>query len=270
VIELLDEVMAGSGARTGGHVAANRTLAGIRSMFNFALDRGIIDSTPAARVRRPGEEQSRERTLTAEEIAKIWRAAATLGDPFGPYFRMALLSAQRRDEVARMQWADLDLDTGLWTLPAQSTKARRSHVVPLAPLAIEILKAIPRKEFVADGVTKPSPWVFTTAGDAPVSGFSKAKPRLDRAITPSVAAWRIHDLRRTVATEMGRLGVAQSIVGKVLNHADRSITAVYNRYDYLTEKRQALDSWAAYLNEMLSRALPATNEDRQAANNFSH
>lgn len=262
VIELLDAVMDHGSAVTGDHrkprhvpggpISANRTLAAIRAMFNFALRRGIIDSTPVALVERPGEETRRERTLTADEIRAIWPAASELGYPFGPFFQLALLTGQRRDEVARMRWVDLDPDERTWTLAAEATKAGRSHVVPLAPWAVEILNGLPRKAHSTGRPMAPSPYVFTTSGDVPISGFSKAKPRLDQAIAKAregvaLTPWTVHDMRRTAATEMGRLGVARFIIGKVLNHADRSVTGIYDRHAYLQEKRHALEAWARYL-----------------------
>jgi integrase len=264
VAELLDAVMdVGSKVKRdgkrltipGGPIAANRTLAAIRALFNFALRRGIIDSTPAALVERPGKELRRDRTLSTEEMRVVWGTSGALGYPFGPFFQLALITGQRRNELARMRWADLDLDAAIWTLPAEATKARRAHVVPLAPLAIEILNALPRKAHRVARVVKPSPYVFTTAGGAPISGFSKAKPRLDEAIKvrngDALAPWVIHDLRRTAATEMGRLGVSRFLIGKVLNHADRSITGIYDRHEYLQEKRQALETWAMYLHSLI-------------------
>ena len=266
VIGLLDQVMDhGSTVRAddkrkkvpGGPIAANRTLSAIRALFNFALRRGIIESTPVALVERPGEETQRERTLTADEIAAVWSGADTLGYPFGQYFQLALLTGQRRDEVARMRWTDLDLEAAIWSLPAEATKVGRSHVVPLSPLAVDILKGLPRKTVSVGGALKPSPYVFTTSGGVPVSGFSKAKPRLDQAIAKAragvaLAPWTIHDLRRTAATEMGRLGVSRFIIGKVLNHADRSVTGIYDRHAYLKEKREALEVWTSYLTKLVS------------------
>jgi integrase len=280
VIELLDAVMdrgsvvkGDDGKRRkapGGPISANRTLAAIRALFNFALRRGIIDSTPVALVERPGEETRRERTLTAEEIRAVWDVAGALGYPFGPFFRLALITGQRRDEVARMRWADLDLDERTWTLPAEATKAGRSHVVPLAPLAVEILRGLPRKAVTVDRVIRASPYVFTTAGDVPISGFSKAKPRLDQTIAKArdgaaLVPWVIHDLRRTAATEMGRLGVSRLIIGKVLNHADRSVTGIYDRHAYLTEKRNALEMWAQYLGNLTAPLSANVVPLRQAA-----
>jgi integrase len=271
VTDLLDAVL-GEGSKIkrdgkrlivpGGPIAANRTLAAIRALFNFALRRGIIDATPVALVERPGEETRRERTLAAEEMRAVWEASDSLGYPFRPFFQLALITGQRRNELARMSWADLNFDAATWTLPAEATKPGRSHVVPLPPLAIEILKTLPRKAHTVGGVTKPSAHVFTTSGGAPISGFSKAKPRLDQAIAKArdgdaLAPWVIHDLRRTAATEMSRLGVTQFVVGKVLNHADRSVTGIYNRYEYLNEKRQALETWAHYLGKLTGAPLGA-------------
>ncbi len=265
VIELLDAVMDhGSVMKRcdgkqhtapGGPICANRTLAAIRALFNFALRRGVIDSTPVALVERPGEETRRARTLNADETLAVWRAADGLSYPFGPFFRLALLTGQRRDEVGGMRWADLDLDAGTWTLAAEATKAGREHVVPLTASAIEILQRLPRKAHATDRGVKPSPYVFTMAGDMPVSGFSRAKRRLDQAIAKArdgaaLAPWTIHDLRRTVATEMGRLGVSRFVIGRVLNHADRAVTGIYDRYTYLDEKRHALDVWAQYLGNL--------------------
>ncbi len=254
VIELLDAVMDSGSVRkddgkrrklSGGPIIANRVLAAIRAMFNWALRRGIIDSTPAALVERPGEETRRDRTLKAEEIRDLWPRFAALEYPFGPFFQMALATGQRREEVARMRWADVDLGAQLWTLPAEATKAARGYAVPLSPLAMALLEGLP----------KLGTYVFTTTRDRPISGFSKAKARLDsmgKSDGASVASWTIHDLRRTAATEMGRLGVSRFIIGKVLNHADRSVTGIYDRHQYLNEKREALETWASYLTQLVS------------------
>lgn len=274
VIDLLDRVMDdGSTIRVdgkkkkvpGGPIAANRTLSAIRALFNFALRRDIIEANPAALVKQPGKETRRERTLAADEIAAIWAATDELRYPFGPYFKIALLTGQRRDEVAGMRWSDIDLNAATWTLSAQATKSGRSHVVPLAPAVIDILKGLPRKSTTVGGVTKPSVFVFTTSGDVPISGFSKGKPRLDKLVSDArnaagldnLPGWTIHDLRRTAATGMSSLGVSRLIVGKVLNHADRSVTGIYDRHAYLSEKRHALEQWGQYLGKLIDP--PADN-----------
>jgi integrase len=279
VIELLDAVMdhgsraKGDGgkrhAAPGGPVSANRTLAAIRSLFNFALRRGIIESTPVALVERPGQETSRDRALSADEVRAVWVAADDLGYPFAPFFRLVLLTGQRRNEVAGMRWADLDLVAGTWTLDAEATKAGRAHVVPLTDPAIEILQGLPRKGVTTDRGIRPSPFVFTTAGTAPICGFSKAKPRLDRKITAArdgapLAPWTTHDLRRTVATEMGRMGVSRFVIARILNHSDRAVTGIYDRHSYLAEKRHALGLWAQYLTGLVSPPTDNVVELRQA------
>jgi integrase len=281
VIELLDGITDGgstvtrSGKRkkmAGGPIAANRVLAAVRALFNFALRRGLIEATPVALVERPGEETARDRVLEAYELRSIWAAAETLGYPFGPYVRLAVLTGQRRQEIARMRWTDLDLETRVWTLAAGDTKAGRAHVVPLSPQAVTILRGLHRKSARgADGKLNGSHWVFTTTGEAPVSGFSKAKPRLDDAIAKArkaagvdnLAPWTFHDLRRTCATGMGRLGVTRFVIARVLNHADRSITGIYDRHLYLNEKREALEAWGNYV-EGLTKPAGANGVQAQA------
>jgi integrase len=277
VIDLLDQVMdTGTVAKgvdgkrrklSGGPIIANRTLASIRALFNWALRRGMIDATPAALVEAPGEETPRERTLTAYEILAVWVGGDRLGYPFGPFFQLALILGQRREEVARMRWADIDLEAAIWTLPAEATKAGRSHVVPLPSPALAILSSLPRK---AAATGKASSYVFTTSGDAPISGFSKAKLRIDQAIAEvrdgeALVPWTIHDLRRTAATEMARLGVSRFIISKVLNHSDRSVTGIYDRHAYLVEKRHALGMWASYLGNLTQPPSANVVTMRQAA-----
>jgi integrase len=258
VIELLDGIV-----DEGKPVAANRTLAAVRKLFNWALQRGIIDASPVALVEMPGVERKRERTLAADETFAVWAAAGQLGYPFDQFFRMALVTGQRREEVAQMRTADVDEMARIWTLSSDVTKAGRSHVVPLSSLALNVLGEA--KEAARDLLGKPkdaepTTYVFTTRGDRPISGYSKAKARLDRVVAlarsgaglPDLEPWTIHDLRRTVGTGMGKLGVSRFIIARVLNHADRSVTGIYDRHEYLAEKRNALDAWADYLCNLIA------------------
>lgn len=241
----------------GKPIAANRTLAAVRAMLNWAVRRGIIDANPATLVERPGAETRRERTLSAEEVNALWPHFKALGYPFGPYFQIALLTGQRRAEVAGMRWRDIDEGEGTWTLPSDMTKAGRSHIVPLSSLAIDILSACK-----AELVRKREPeekslgtYVLTTRNDRPISGYSKAKADLDTMVAkartadelPPIAPWTIHDLRRTVGTGLGKLGISRFVISRVLNHADNSVTGIYDRHEYLAEKRHALDLWSQYL-----------------------
>jgi integrase len=263
VIDLLDGIV-----EDGKPVAANRTLASVRKLFNWALQRGIIETSPAALVEMPGVERKRERTLAPDEIRAVWAATDELGYPFGHFFRMALATGQRREEVAQMRTADANETDSMWTLSSEMTKAGRAHVVPLSSLALDILGEA--KEATSDlfGVpvgAEPAAYVFTTSGDRPISGYSKAKGRLDRKIAEArseaglrdLQPWTVHDLRRTVGTGLGKLGVSRFIIARVLNHADRTVTGIYDRYEYLDEKRRAMDAWGQYLENLI--APPGTN-----------
>ena len=274
VIELLDAVVdTGTKVRgddgmvrhvKGGPIAANRVLAAVRALLNWALRRGLIETTPAALVERPGEETRRERTLSADELRIIWPAAEKLGYPMGAFFRMVMLTGQRREEVATMAWADIDLEAKVWTIPAIVTKAGRAHAVPLSPDAMNLLRSIPRKSARNKaGLLAPTPHVFTMTGENAISGYSAGKKRLDGAVAllwagaerdEVMPSWTVHDLRRTCATEMGRLGVSRFTISKVLNHADRSVTGIYDRHSYLGEKRAALEAWADYLVGLMQPA----------------
>jgi integrase len=173
-----------------------------------------------------------------DEVRRVWRAADLLGYPWAGYVKMLFLTGQRRTEVASMRWSDLDLGAATWTLPADTTKSDRGHLVPLSSTAVTLLKATPAL----------GPYVWTSDGETHVSGYAKAKSRLDsfiKAVGTEPPPWRLHDIRRTVATHLVRLGVSETIVGRVLNHAPQGVTArTYALHSYAPEKRAALDTWA--------------------------
>jgi integrase len=180
VIDLLDNIV-----DEGKPIAANRTLAAVRKLFNWALQRGIIEASPVTLVEMPGAERKRERTLDADEIRAVWAACGGLDYPFGHFFRMALVTGQRRDEVAQMRAVDANASERIWTLSSDMTKPRRAHVVPLSPLALDILGQAREAATVLFGEPEggePGTYVFTTRRDRPISGYSKAKGRLDRLI----------------------------------------------------------------------------------------
>jgi integrase len=238
---------------------ANRLLAHTRKFFNWCASRNWISDTPTKNIVRPANEEARDRILSGTEIGLLWRACGDLGWPFGPCFKFLLLTGQRRNEAATMEWANLDLDGALWTLPRQATKTGRAHEVPLAPVAVQLLQSLPRN----------GPYVFSTNGRSPISGFSKAKLRCDKLISQSssivddegvgagethaigeIPGWRLHDLRRTVASGMAEIGIAPHVIEKVLNHMTGQISgvaAVYNRHQYLREKTDALAAWSRSL-----------------------
>jgi integrase len=244
---------------TTGPIAANRLLAYVKTFFLWAIDEEIIDDSPAATVKRPVSERdrARDRTLSDAELCAIWRACDELG-VFGRAFQTMLLTGQRRTEVGAMRWSELNLSDKVWTLSKARTKAKRGHEVPLSEAAIAVISETPR---IAG-----SEYVFSTGthrtGDsteiAPVSGWGKAKERLDRAVAAKmleiadenaavIHPWHLHDLRRTCATRLGKLGVSRVVISKILNHAIPGVTSTYDHHSYDLEKKAALDRWATHL-----------------------
>ncbi len=161
VAELLDEI-----ADRGSPVQANRTLARLKTLFRWALDEEFIASDPTIRVRKVIKETARDRALTDSEIRLFWFGCDALGWPFGPLFKLLLLTAQRRDEVGAAQWTEIDLDKHLWTIPRQRAKTDRAHEVHLSELTVEIVNDLPKiSRAPADGAgSEPRAYLFTTNG----------------------------------------------------------------------------------------------------------
>jgi integrase len=244
----------------GAPIGANRVFAQLRKMCAWAKSRGIIEQSPCEGIGKPSSEKgrARERVLDDRELALVWRAADATGHPFGPMVKLLALTGQRRAEVAEMEWREVDEQKALWTIPAARSKNRRTHAVPLAPAALAIIKELPR---IASKETKAPVFCFTTTGESPVSGFSRAKICLDKAIAnheAELAPWTLHDIRRSVASGMAGLGIAPHVVEAVLNHKSGTVSgvaAVYNRYHYDDEKRAALETWAAHLDAITVRSV---------------
>jgi integrase len=237
-------------AASGAEVQANRVLARLRTLFGWAVGKDLIDANPCEGLKPPTKEKARDRVLFDAEIIAFWRAADDLGWPFGPLFQLLLLTAQRRDEVASMEWSEVNLDTGLWSIPREKAKNDHGHDVQLSAEALVIIKALPR---VA------GPYMFSTNGKTAVSGFSRAKNRLDAAMARhaggEIAPFILHDVRRSAATHMARLGVAPHVVDRILNHTSgtiRGVARVYNRFDYAGDRRAALERWAAHVGGLIS------------------
>jgi integrase len=207
-------------------------------------------------LRKPGIERSRDRVLTDRELRSFWSATEDLGFPFGPTFQLMALTGQRRGEIAGMRWSQINMDQSVWTIPASVAKNGRAHEVPLSTLAQDIIGALPR--FAG------ADFVFTTTGVSPVSGFGRAKDRLD--FTMESAEWRLHDLRRTVASGMARLGIAPHVIEKVLNHVSGEISgvaAVYNRHGYQAEKAEALEAWAKEIQTIVGAGFSQRGAPRE-------
>ena len=242
--EYLDRIM-----REDKHTTANRSLAAIRKLFNWAVERGHIEQSPCAGLRAPANLISRDRVLSDDELVAVWKGAARMSYPYGPLVHLSILTGQRLDEVAGMQWSELNTTDAFWSIAASRNKSARPHEVPLPPSAIRVIATIPK-------ITER--YVFPARSrDVPVSGFSKWKSELDQL--SKVEGWRVHDLRRTAATGMAKLGIAPHVVERVLNHKSGTlggIAGVYNRFGYLTEMRAALDAWSDHLG----RLRPSTDD----------
>jgi integrase len=213
---------------------ANRALAVLKSLCSFAVDRGVIDISPLAGMKLPAEEKSRDRVLTDDELARIWKAADVLKAGYGPALRMLMLTGQRLGEVSGMRRSEIAGDT--WTLPGDRTKNGVAHTIPLTAQALALLPS--------------------ESGDkvfGPLLNWGRAKAALDAA--SGVMDWRLHDLRRTVASRMAGIGIAPHVVEAVLNHKTgviKGIAAVYNRYSYADEKRAGLEAWGRAVESTVS------------------
>jgi integrase len=242
--------------KAGKPVMAGRTVAYARAAFRWAEKRGKVPNNPFQGLPIATGTTVRERVLSDIEIAEVWAAASTLPYPFGPFFSIALLTMQRRTEVAGMRWSEIADDLGQWTIPGARMKGGRPHDVHLSEVTRGILRTIPR----VDGCD----FVFSTTGRTPISGISKAKIALDAAIVRSraVAAekvgrkpaelkpWRLHDLRRTGVSALARLGFDSIVVDKLLAHQPAKllgVAAVYQRHDFARERAAALEAWAAHV-----------------------
>jgi len=246
VVTLLDEVN-----DRGAPIMANRTLAAVRRLFNWAVSRDIIAASPCAGVEPPASENSRDRVLTDDELRLVWDAADAEGWPFGPIVKLMILTGQREGEVAGMRWRELELDAKLWTLPATRVKNDEMHTVPLSDAAIEIIKGLPQ-------IRTSEGFVFASRRGAHVTGFSGAKERIDEATAKAnegpLPAWVFHDLRRTVASGMARLGIQLPVIEKVLNHKSgtfRGVVGVYQRHSFAEEKRAGLAAWASHVGAVV-------------------
>lgn len=232
--ELLDE------GRTN---SANAIFRAFRKMCNWSAERGIIEDSPCRYIQLPYKIEYRDRIMSEDEIKLFWQGCNEIGYPFGDILKVLMLTAQRRSEVAKMEWSELDLDAGLWKIPGERCKNGRENVVPLSPMAVKILRNVPCYE--------PQPYVFSTqGGTTPFQGFDKMKNLLVEKT--GLENWRIHDIRRSAATHISGLGFPRFVVEKLLNHVDRSVTGIYDRHNYVKEKREALEKWAEHLQHLLT------------------
>ena len=220
-------------------------LGSLKTAFAWLHNKGYIEQDILKDIKRPFKKTKRKRVLTNEELKTIVQASQAMGYPYGDCTLVLAYTGQRKSEVSDMQWNELDLENGIWTIPSDRAKNSEEHKVPLCPTVLAIINSIPIKE---------GEYVFsTTAGEKPISHGSKIKARFDKAV--NFTDWTIHDIRRTTATNLAKQGVSDSTISTVLNHSKeriQGVTSVYNRHDYLDECKIALQNYGNWLNKLVS------------------
>jgi integrase len=225
---------------------ANRIFAVIRKMFNFAIERDIVELNPCHGLRQPAPSRQRDRVLSEEEMRRIWRDFDVEQPLTAASFKLRLLTAQRGSEVLGMRWEDIDFGAAWWTIPPEMAKNGRSHRVPLSRQAKAMLAEIKLQ-------ARPGLWVFPNPmKTGPMQTTQKAA---ERVVKRTGVEFRQHDLRRTAASHMTGMGIPRLVVGKILNHVEPGVTAVYDRHSYDREKREALERWAAHLEAVVTAAV---------------
>jgi integrase len=261
-----------------GAAIAGRTAAYGRAAFGWAVKRGMVTANPFADLPIPKSVSKRERVLTDVEVGEIWRAAGKMSAPYGTIVRLLILTGQRRGEVAGLRWNEITDDLENWTLSGERTKNGITHIVPLSAPARDLLRSLlPGSETEGERILaeRRAKGELALPGLAGMfAGWSKSKAALDKAITEERARaakaagqasgalepWSVHDIRRTVATGLQRLGVRLEVTEAVLNHVSGSrggIAGVYQRHDWAVEKRAALDAWANHVLSASERTIRA-------------
>jgi integrase len=242
VLRVIDSI-----ADRGTVIMARRVHGYAHRLFVWAKGRRIITTNPMADMPKPGKEIPRDRVLTDDELAQVWRGTEELGWPFGPAFRLLILTGARREEIGRLRWSEVD--GAVIKLEGTRTKSGNPHTIPLSTAGLVVLEQVPR--------IVNSDFVFTASGKAHISAWSTAKGRLD-TLAP-IASWRTHDLRRTAATGMQRLGISLQVVESILGHVAGSragVVGIYQRHTYDAEKRAALEAWGAHVMALVEGRKP--------------
>ncbi|REL39127.1 site-specific integrase [Rhodohalobacter sp. SW132] len=222
---------------------SNRIRSVLSRLFSYAIDRGMTENNPVISIppRKKGENK-RERYYSEKEIKKLWSAFEQESEPIQSLFKILLLCGQRKGETSRMRWSDIE--SGVWTIPSKDSKSNREHRVPLSSTSKNIIGSLKSHNGHSDYVFK-SP----VMENDPIQWFKRAVDRIQEE--SKVSDFRIHDLRRTAATYMAQLKIDRTVLGKILNHkglsGDSQITAIYDRYSYMEEKREAIELWNNYL-----------------------
>lgn len=237
-----------------GGIMANRSLSWTRRLFSFAIEKAIIDASPCAGIKPPASETERQRTLSDDEIREVWAAADALAYPFGSAFKLILLTATRISEAAQAPWSEFDKDKALWMIPAARYKSQIDHAIPLASAVMHLIFGDSDGN---GGLPVLGDRLFSTRGGKALNSFSYMKVELDRVILENrrktsakakpLPHWTAHDLRRTVATGMGNLGISGEVIDRCLGHKRSKLARTYNTSEGVPEKRAAFERWARHL-----------------------
>ncbi len=261
ILDLIDAI-----ADRGAATLARRAHAHLHRLFRWSVGRGVIPVNPMTDLPKPGEEIRRNRVLTDDELRLAWEGSEQIGWPMGSAIQLLILTAARREEIGALRRREIDRTRNVLRLEGERTKNGEPHTIPLSLTAQKLIARLPR---VAG-----SDFVFTTTGTTPVSGWSHAKESLNQVMLEgarklaqergedaddvNLAPWRIHDLRRTVATGMERLGIRLQVVEALLGHVAGSragVVGIYQRHTYDDEKREAAEKWAEHIDSLVRRAL---------------
>jgi integrase len=230
-----------------GKVSADRAKTALSNFFAWAIDRGHCDATPVIGIKRRNKKKGeRERVLSEAELVAVWRVCGSDSD-YGRIIRLLILTGQRREEIAGLMWHEINLEKRQIDLPGDRTKNHRPHIIPLGDAAIAIIQGTHqragRKLLFGDG-------------EGPYSGWSRSKDRLNGRLRADMAPWVLHDIRRSVITHLGEHGLALPHVREMLvNHQSGhkgGVAGVYDKAQYLPERRQALDLWGAHFEALVS------------------
>ena len=222
--------------------ASHRLLKTLKTFFRWCVGRAVIDFSPVEGISSSYREVSRDRVLTDQELAAVILAARRMPPPYGRIVEFLALTGQRREEVAQLKWDELDEKTRTWTIPGSRTKNKKAHIVHLSEPAWKVIEACSGQ-----------PYVFGTATGKRFQQFGRGKRAIDKLCR--VGGWRLHDLRRTIVSGMARLGIPPHVADKILNHQAGTISgvaAVYQRHDFLVERKEALDRWGAHVEQIVS------------------
>ena len=236
VVELVSAI-----EQRGAPVAANKALKSVKTFLRWCVGRAVLDQSPADGVPLPAKEVARDRVLNDKELAQVILGARQIGGRYGAIVELLALTGQRREEVAGLQREELDLAHRVWTIPKQRTKNAKAHVVHLSDQSVAVLRRVDQRR--------------SLLGTKPFRDFSRAKRLLDQV--SGVAGWRLHDLRRTCVSGMARLGIPPHIADKILNHNAGTISgvaAVYQRHEFLSERREALERWGTHVAHIVAEA----------------